>query len=890
MSSIDVLSLLGSDEHLGLSSAEVEIRLEKYGRNALPQPRSPSTLIMVARQFMSPLIYLLLIAAIIALILHEWNDAIIIAIVLLLNAVIGALQEGKAKRALEALRAHTKKEATVVRDGKQLRIDATELVPGDIILISAGDAIVADGRLIESRNLETTEAQLTGESLPVAKVINALPPQAIVADRKNMIYAASYAVAGRGLAVVVATGFATELGQIAKLAESTPEAKTPLEKRIAQFGRYILATAALVLLALIMVGILREIPMGELLIISISQIVGLIPEGLPIAITVAHAIAVQRMAARGALVRRLSAIETLGSVGIICTDKTGTLTQNEMMVTAIQLPGRGPIGVLGSGYDPNGEFIENEKAIITSEDAQLNELLIACILCNDAKLPPPLSTTSRWSAIGDPTEAALLSLGYKGGLEPEQVNTQFKRQAEIPFASEAKMMATEHKSKAGSFVVIKGAPEAVLALCGSVSEKHGRRVLDKALLINFLALVNQMASQALRVIAVARVDDADIVGSEGFEPFSGKAMLLGFLGQIDPPRPEVEDAIKECIAAGIRPVMVTGDHKITGHAIAGRLGITGEAIDGAELENLSDEMLMEKIDNIAVFARVHPQQKMRIIGAYKARGEVVAMTGDGVNDAPALVSADVGVAMGQKGTEVAKEAAKIVITDDNFATIVKAIEQGRVVYQNIQKTILHLFTTSAAETLILFLAIALGYPLPFAAVQILWNNLVTETIITLNLVMEPAEGDEMKMRPIPQAIPLVPKSILLRMTVMTPAIIISTLGWFIVRLNHGIPFTQVQTETFTLLVVCEWFNVLNCRSRRQSALSFSLFKNPWLLGGLILGNLLHVAIIYWSPMNRLFHTTPLNFEVVLAIGVVGSLVLWVEEARKLLARKYGQSF
>jgi Ca2+-transporting ATPase len=464
----------------------------------------------------------------------------------------------------------------------------------------------------------------------------------------------------------------------------------------------------------------------------------------------------------------------------------------------------------------------------------------------------------------------------------------FPRAAELPFNSDIKMMATQHEMDGKSVVFIKGAPESLLEFCSSVYQDDHAVPVTGAQRGQVHNAAKQMADSALRVLALGYIEDAFIDGSKGFTPFAGKVTLVGLVGELDPPRDEVADSIRDCLRAGIRPVMVTGDHKSTGLAIAKALGIHRNddlAIDGNELDQLSDDELLAKIDRVSVFARVHPAQKLRIVEAYQRKGEVVAMTGDGVNDAPALMRANVGVAMGITGTEVAKEAAKIVITDDNFATIVTAISEGRLVYQNIKKLILFLFVTSLDEVIILFLALILGYPLPLAAVQILWINLVTEGALTVNLIMDPPEGNEMKRPPIPANQPLLDRTLLSRIPLMVLASVASTLGWFAYRSSMGISPALVQTETFTVLAVCQWFNVLNCRSAIRSALTWDLLKNPWLLGGLALGNVLHVAVIYWPPLSQFFHTVPIDFEQFIGIGIVASLVLWAEEIRKLIARK-----
>ena len=860
----------------GLATAEVSRRLTERGPNALPEPATRSLLAVFATQFKSPLIYLLLLAAGIAFSLSHVTDGVVIAVVVVLNAVIGAFQEGRAERSLAALRRLASHPARVIRDGQGLVIEARDVVYGDILLMEAGDAVAADARLLEGASLQVAEAALTGESLPVNKDPAVVPADTSLADRTNMLFAGTYIAAGRARAVVVATGIDTEIGHIASLASGAVEQKTPLERRIAEFGRYVMIASAILFVIVIGVGRLRGLPFADVVMIAISQVVGMIPEGLPVSMTIALAVGVQRMARRNAVVRRLSAVETLGSTTVICSDKTGTLTRNEMTVTSILVVDGREITVTGAGYEPKGEFLLGDQPLDPLADPPLRALLEAIILCNDGLLKSPTETETRFQPVGDPTEVALLTAAIKGGLIPDVVRKELPRRAEIPFDATVQMMATEHASRSGNRVVIKGAPEVVLDLCAADAAVDAAR-----------AAADAMASRALRVLAVAIVDDGQVEGARGFAVFRGRARLLGLIGQIDPPRPEVKVAVAQCRAAGIRPVMVTGDHKRTGLAIARALGMADDdeaGIDGRELERLSDAELAARIHGISVFARVHPAQKLRIIDAYQRSGETVAMTGDGVNDAPALVKADVGVAMGITGTEVAKESAKIVIADDNFATIVAAVEEGRIVYRNIKKAVLLLFSTSASEVLILLLAMLLGYPPPFAAVQILWNNLVTEGLITVNLIMEPAEGDEMAAKPIPRDEPLLSRTLLLRMAVMVPAITIVTLGWFIWRTRAGVAPGQVQTETFTLLAICEWFNVLNCRSERASGLGLGLWKNPWLVGGLVVGNLLQVAVVFWSPLGRIFHTSPIGWREVLLLGALGSVVLWVEEARKALAR------
>jgi Ca2+-transporting ATPase len=552
-----------------------------------------------------------------------------------------------------------------------------------------------------------------------------------------------------------------------------------------------------------------------------------------------------------------------------------------MTAVALWLPGGRALSVSGIGYAPHGELraADSDAAPCTGSEPALHELLIAAALCNDAELLPPEREGGQWSVLGDPTEGALLVLACKGGVQLDSLRHEAPRCAELPFDSDSKLMATCHRlGDAPRRVLIKGAPEAVLRLCAA----QGAEALQAA-----RAASEAMAGQALRVLAFAAIDDDPLEAAAGFEALAGRARLLGLVGEIDPPREEVKVAVAECRAAGIRPVMVTGDHKLTGLAIARALGIAmpaDRAVDGPELERMGPAELRDSLQHIAVFARVQPAQKLRIVEALQARGEVVAMTGDGVNDAPALARADVGVAMGITGTEVAKSAAKIVITDDNFATIVGAVEQGRVVYANLKKVILYLFATSMAEVLVLLLALLAGYPLPLAAVQILWINIVTEGTVTVNLVMDPPSGDEMRRAPVPRDDRLLGAELLQRVALMTPVIAGVTFGWFAWRLGQGLPIELVRTETFTVLAMCQWFNVLNCQSATRSALRLGVLDNRWLIGGLALSVLLQGLVLYAPPMNALFHTVPLPAEALLPLLALASAVLWAEELRKLAVR------
>ena len=868
----------GLDPHRGLDATALRDAQARHGPNALPEAPPKPLWRTFARQFRSPLIYILFAAAVLAVALGHHGDSMVILAVVLVNALVGSFQEGRAERSMAALRRLSALHVRVVRGGSEQILEASELVPGDIVLLAAGDAVAADARLIDAAQLQVAEAALTGESVPVSKSTAAVPDATGLADRHCMVYSGTHITAGRARALVVATGIHTEVGRIAGLTERAQDSRTPLELRLEQFGRALVAAALGLFVLVVLLGLWRDLPLAGILMVAISQMVSMVPEGLPVAMTIALAVGMQRMAERGAIIRRLSAVETLGSTTVICSDKTGTLTRNEMTVVSLWMPGGRTIGVGGIGYAPEGELTD-AAGPVTATDAALRELCMAASLCNDAELVPPEDERTGWTVLGDPTEGALLVLACKAGFALDAMRHDAPREAELPFDSDTKLMATRHRMDgAPRRVWIKGAPESVLRLCAGQGNASVQAARDAA---------EGMATKALRVLAFATLDDDPLDPSAGFDALAGRARLLGLAGQIDPPREEVKVSVADCRTAGIRPIMVTGDHKLTGLAIARELGIARDgdrAIDGPELERMGEADLRDALPGIAVFARVQPAQKLRIVEALQARGEVVAMTGDGVNDAPALARADVGVAMGVTGTEVAKSAAKIVITDDNFSTIVGAVEQGRVVYGNLKKVILYLFATSMAALLVLLGALLVGYPLPLAAVQILWINIVTEGTVTVNLVMDPPDGDEMRRRPVQRDDPLLSRELLARVALMTPVIASVTFGWFAWRLSLGVSEELVRTETFTLLAMCCWFNVLNCQSPTATALGPRLLRNQWLALGLSLSIALQAAVIYVPAMNDLFHTEPLPLDSLLPMLLLASIVLWAEEARKLLAR------
>jgi magnesium-transporting ATPase (P-type) len=885
----DVIVKLNSSSIYGLELNEVKSRLANYGTNTLPDPKKRSIFSILSNQFLSPLIHVLFFAALVAFFIGEKKDAVVILVIIFLNAIIGTIQEGRAERSIEGLRKLSKLMARVYRNSKQIEVEASEVVPGDILILNAGDAIAADARLIKLSTLLITEAPLTGESVPVTKSVKTLPISTMLSERTNMVYAGTYVAEGRATAIVVSSGLNNEIGKIAQLASEIVTPKTRLQIRIQNFGRQLIIAAILVFILVVSIGVYQGISFSEILMIAIGQLVSLVPEGLPVAITIALAVGVQRISKKRTIIRQMSAIETLGTVTVICSDKTGTLTRNEMSVTEIYLPAKNRIiSVAGVGYNPQGSFVENGKQFPPTTDKTLSKLFEACALCNDAQLVAPNNINSNWSILGDPTEGALLTLVAKADIDLDSLKKKFPRVTELPFNTEKKYMVTEHSDGQENVIFIKGAPEVILNYCESIYDDGNIINIDKKMLEDIKNASKKMASSALRLLAFGYSQEVILEKELDFNSLKNNLIFIGLIGELDPPRPEVANSVLQCQTAGIKPVMITGDHKITGIAIAKKLGFYHDndlAIDGTELERLTERELLEKIDHFSVFARVLPAQKLRIIEALQKKGQVVAMTGDGVNDVPALLKADIGVVMGITGTEVAKESAKIVITDDNFATIVNAISQGRLVYQNIKKLILYLFVTSIDEVLLLLLALIFGYPPPLVAVQILWINLVTEGALSVNLIMEPPEGNEMHRPPTPITEPLLDRDLLSRIPLMVIASVISTFGWFIYRTSQGTPIILVRTETFTLLAICQWFNVLNCRSSLHSVFKWNLLKNLWLMAGLIIAIILHYFVIYWKPLNVFFHTVPIEPGIFLKIGIVASFVLWIEEIRKIRARK-----
>jgi len=912
----EVLQRLGATEG-GLSEEEAQRRFEKFGPNELRKEKGKSPWSIFFDQFKDFLIILLLGATFVSLLIGEVLDAAAIMAIVIISAFLGFLQEYRAEKALEALKKMAALEALVIRGGRERRILAKELVPGDIILIHAGDKVPADARLIEEFNLKVDEAPLTGESVPVNKEVIVLPSETALADRKNMLYAGTIVTYGRGKAVVVATGMETEFGKIAQMIQLVEEETTPLERRMAEIGRWLGIGSLAVVAVVSALGIFRGHELLEMFLWGVSLAVAAVPEALPAVVTGALAIGVQRMAKRNAIVRKLPAVETLGCTTFICSDKTGTLTKNEMTVRRIWLDGD-TIEVTGVGYEPKGEFVvasDKGQGARGNLPSSLNPysheglrlLLRTALLCNDAHLE---QESEAWTIIGDPTEGALVVAAAKAGLDKKELDTLYPRIAEVPFTSERKRMSTIHATPDGTkMVCAKGAPEIVLARCNRIW-RDGRIVeLSEAERNEILRANEEMAADALRVLGIAYKEfppDASDFGddqlargiSTAFEAPLGRAswsedvverdlVFLGLMAMIDPPRDEVRDALRLCEQAGVKVAMVTGDHKLTAVAIAKELGMLKEGgltLTGLELDRLSDEEFDRIVEDVAVYARVSPEHKMRIVEALKRKGHIVAMTGDGVNDAPALKRADMGVAMGITGTEVTKEASDMVLADDNFATIVAAIEEGRSIYDNIKKYLSYLLSCNVGEILIMFVASLMGLPLPLVTLQILWVNLTTDGLPAIALGVDPPEPDIMNRPPRDPEESVFTLPVKLLIAVISILMTIGTVPVFASFVpKEGL--VKAQTMAFTMVTMVEMFNAFNCRSERHSIFKVGPFANRWLVLAVLSSILLQAAVIYIPFLQSIFGTAALNLADWLLITLISSSALIVVEAIKWLVPK-----
>ncbi|HTY92162.1 MAG TPA: calcium-translocating P-type ATPase, SERCA-type [Methanocella sp.] len=877
----DIYARLKTDKK-GLKPEEAAKRLEKYGRNALKAGKKASVIVIFLSQFNNFLIYLLIAAATVSFLIGERLDAAIIALIVVLNAILGFAQEYKAEQSIESLRSLVVQEAFVVRGGHRLKVPASDLVPGDIIEVEAGENVPADCRLIYEASLKVDEAALTGESEPAKKSIEALPEDTALGDMDNMLFMGTSVLDGRGMAVVTATGMDTEIGRITSLVESGAEQSTPMQASIDRLGRLFGISAVAICSIILAAGLLEGQKLYDMFLIAVSLAVAAIPEGLPATITIVLALGVQRMAKKKAVVRRLSAIETLGSTSVICTDKTGTLTQNVIVVRKIATAGQ-EYEVTGSGYSPDGEFVSRGGTAEPASDRALKMLLTAGALCNNAIYE---RLEDQWNIVGDSTEVALLVAAAKAGYSKILMEDDCPRIFEVPFNTETRRMTTVNACKGKKYVFAKGAPEVVLTSSSSIL--IGGRVMpaDAAGRDYFMKTNDDMAADGMRVLGLAYREIVSDPAKMSIGELEGDLTFLGLAGMMDPPRPEVKDSVEKCKSAGIDVVMITGDQRPTAVAIARQLGIFREGdgiISGTELSEASEEKLDSDIGRIKVYARTSPEQKLRIVAALRRRGHVVAMTGDGVNDAPALKQADIGVSMGITGTDVSRQASDIVLTDDNFATIVAAVEEGRKIYDNVKNVVKYLFASNMGEVLVVLLGIMLGLPLPLLAIQILWVNLVTDSLPALALSVDPVAPGVMKRPPRPRAEGLFTRLTLFDMALIGIATGVGTLGLFHLYLPRGLD--MARTVAFTALVIFQMWNCLNCRSEDRSLFKVGIFSNPYILGAIAVSILLQSALLYVPFLEDVFKTSPLSAYDWLIIAGVSSSTLILVEARKFISSK-----
>ncbi|MHA2405535.1 MAG: calcium-translocating P-type ATPase, SERCA-type [Candidatus Hermodarchaeia archaeon] len=902
----------------GLSQKEVERRLVEYGPNALEETKGPGPLSMFLSQFKETLVIILIFAAIISLAVNVYAnltiptlneppiDAIVIMIIVVINAILGFTQEYRAEKSIEALQKMAAPQAHVLRDGKPVDIPATEVVPGEILRLEMGDRLPADARLIESHNIYTDEASLTGESMPVKKEADKIFNRNIpLADQANMVRAGTAITSGRGLGVVTETGMNTEIGRIAGFISEVGEKETPQQKRMRQLGRQLgIAILVICMIVLTVQVIVAWLMSGlnfstflDLFVIAVALAVAAIPEGLPAVVTITLALGVQRMVKRHAIIRRLPAVETLGSADIICSDKTGTLTKDEMTVRELYVPDS-TITVTGAGYSPEGAFFAEGQEIDPLEDDQLSLLLRIGTLCSNAVVR---QEDDGWDVIGDPTEGALVVAAQKAGYT-DKLMTEFPRIAELPFNPERKRMSTLHDTPEHETIAyIKGAPEVVLGQSTHIYTAKGVQPLTKDQRGEILSNNDKMANKALRVLGMAyRICPEDLcdISPEGVE---FDLVFVGLVGMMDPPRPEVYDSIKSARGAGIKSVMITGDNQYTAVAIANELGMFEEddaVLTGSALDALSDEDLTDAAPQVRVYARVSPEHKLRIVQALKTRGHITAMTGDGVNDAPALKYADIGIAMGITGTDVAKEASDMILTDDNYASIVNAIEEGRGIGDNTRKFISYLLSCNAGEILVIFLAsitfsIFFGWPLPLLAIQILFINLVTDGLPALALGMDPMEPDVMKRKPRDPQEGVITRQVWVLIWVVGVTIAFVTLWIFsvsMVNLTIGedlapeVAVLRAGTLALTVLVMTQMVHAFNSRSGHLSLFQVGFFKNRYLLLAIGFSLLLHLIIVYFPPLQVVFRTVPLLLQDWIIIILLSLSVLIVVEVLKFVIR------
>ena len=883
-----IITLLDSNHEKGLDPEEARQRLDQFGANALTAKQGQSAWMRFLLQFHQPLIYILIAAGVITAALQEWVDSGVIFGVVLVNAIIGFIQESKAENALAALADTMVAEATVLRHGEKKRIPSADLVPGDIVLLQAGDKVPADLRLLKIRDLQVDESALTGESVPVEKTVDPLDLKTELAERKNMAYASSMVTYGQGTGIVTATGNKTEVGRISQLISSAQDLATPLTRKIAHFSHILLYAILLLAVITVAVGMLRGQPLFDMFMAAVALAVGAIPEGLPAAVTITLAIGVSRMAKRKAIIRKLPAVETLGSTTVICSDKTGTLTENQMTVQAI-MAGGVHFEVSGAGYAPLGRIVRQDGAD-DQDSTALNQCLRAGVLCNDSML---LEKENSWKVQGDPTEGALLASAAKGGFHEKETEERYPRLDSIPFESQHQYMATLHDAGVGKprIVYIKGAVEQILAKCTGNIDIDGNGTHLHSDIIH--QDVSHMAARGLRVLAFACKELPGETMGINHEDVSTGLTFLGLQGMIDPPRAEAVAAVKICRTAGIKVKMITGDHPATAAAIAGQIGIYSGTIDeigqgavltGRELEKLSDDELIRAAEETSVFARATPEQKIRLVRALQATGHVVAMTGDGVNDAPALKQANIGVAMGITGTDVSKEAADMVLTDDNFSSIQAAVEEGRSVFDNLTKFIVWTLPTNLGEGLVILVAIFLGVTLPILPVQILWINMTTAGFLGLMLAFEPKEPGIMQRLPRKPDTPILTGDLITRIFLVGTLLLIGSFGLFQWELATGASLDQARTVAVNTFVIMELYYLFNCRSLSKSIFQLGIFTNMWVFGGVAVMLLIQIVYTYLPLMNRLFHSAAIDVSSWARIVLAGLAAFVIVEAEKKLRR------
>ncbi|HII72132.1 TPA: calcium-translocating P-type ATPase, SERCA-type [Candidatus Woesearchaeota archaeon] len=831
---MDELFVQFSTADKGISSEEAARRLQKYGRNELKEAPGESWWQMLIDQFNSPVIWILIGAVVVSVFIGEAIDAIVIAVILILNSFLGFFQEFRAEKAIEALKKMAGLKALVIRDGVQKKIDAAEVVPGDIIMLETGEKIPADSRLIESSNLETQEAALTGESNPVSKSVVDIDKDVGVADQINMVFSSTIITRGHGKAVVCSTGMETQIGNIAHMIQTTKLEPTPLQNQLARLGKWlgilVLAICGIVFLT---GTFLRDGSVLEMFFAAVALAVAAIPEGLPAVVTISLSLGVRRMVKRNALVRHLPSVETLGCTTVICSDKTGTLTHNEMTVKRIFANGK-DVKVEGSGYRPEGKF--------SVDKSELDMILKIGALNNDAKLD-----RDKWSVMGDPTEGCLITSALKAGLDKSALEKKYPRVDEIPFDSERKRMTTVHKIEGKTFAYVKGAPDILLNHCNKVWMNGRITALTPKTKKQILNKNEEYAKGALRVLGFAF---KELKKSEDKKTWENNLVFVGLQAMIDPPRKEVKESIAKCKQAGIKVVMVTGDLKTTAEAIGKELGIDGKAMTGADLEKMSDEELEKVVNDISIYARVNPEHKVKIVAALKAKGHVVAMTGDGVNDAPALKKADIGIAMGITGTDVAKEASEMILTDDNFTSIVNAVEEGRGIYDNIRKFVNYLLSCNMGEVLIIFIGMLLGLPLPLIAVQLLWINLVTDGFPAVALGVDPVSKDAMQRPPRKLVDSIRSKGMSANIFTMGALICVATLVVYYIGLQQSVEMGR--TMAFMTLVLLEVVRLQMIRSSYHTG----IWSNKWLIMAVLTSLSLQLLVIY-TPLSVFFKTTTL---------------------------------